>query len=255
MKLLQAKSVSVSIDENAIFNELDVCLNRGECWGILGANGAGKTTLLHLLARLRKADGGQVDVLGKDINHYNRKELAQKIGILFQDSVDSFPVTVLETVLMGRYPHLPFWALDSAEDVKMCMDALQQVALQDMISRQVSTLSGGERRRLALATLLVQAPQIWLLDEPTNHLDLHYQISLLDLIVNQIAILEGGLIMVLHDVNLLTRYCSHALLMIDPDTQISGEISDVITLENLQALYQHPIRSVNDHTTNLFYPA
>ena len=108
MKLLQAKSVSASFDENAIFNELDVCLNRGEYWGILGANGAGKTTLLHLLARLRKADSGQVDVLGKDINHYNRKELAQKIGILFQDSVDSFPVTVLETVLTGRYPHLPF---------------------------------------------------------------------------------------------------------------------------------------------------
>jgi iron complex transport system ATP-binding protein len=254
MSLLRAESVSVSILQRPIFNKLDLTLEQGQCWGILGANGAGKTTLLHVLAGLRNTDAGRVSINGNGIDEFPRKELAKQVGILFQDCFDSFPVTVMESVLTGRYPHLPYWAMDSAEDVNLCMQALTEVSLSDMADREVQTLSGGERRRLALATLMVQAPRIWLLDEPTNHLDLHYQISLLELIVNKIGVHSGGLLMVLHDVNLLTRFCSHALLMIDADTRISGELSEVITRENLEALYRHPIRTFDDGDTRIYYP-
>jgi len=255
MSLLHAKSISVSIESHSVISNLDISINRGECWGILGANGVGKTTLLHVLAGLRKADAGEVCVDGHPISDFRRKELYKRVGILFQDSYDSFPTTVLESALTGRFPHLPYWAINSTEDIRLCMDALAEVSLSNMASREVCTLSGGERRRLALATLIIQHPKLWLLDEPTNHLDIHYQTSLLNLIVNKITTLSEGLLMSLHDVNLLVRFCSHALLMIDHETQIHGEISEVITIENLEILYQHSIRSVNDGGRILYYLA
>jgi iron complex transport system ATP-binding protein len=255
MSLLQANNLSISIADRLIFSKLELRLNLGECWGVLGANGAGKTTLLHGLAGLKQLQAGEVYIEGKNISDYSRKNVAKLIGILFQDSADGFPITVLEAVLTGRYPHLGFISLDTAEDISICREALAQVSLNEMAERPVHTLSGGERRRLALATLIAQQPKIWLLDEPTNHLDLHYQISMLELIVNKVKEMRGGMIMVLHDVNLLTRFCSHALLMINADIQISGEIADVITTDNLQALYQHPVRSIKDGENALYFPA
>jgi iron complex transport system ATP-binding protein len=220
----------------------------------LGANGVGKTTLLHVLAGLKKSDKGIILIENRNISQYPKKILARKIGLLFQDSQDTFPATVLETVLAGRYPHLPFWAMESADDIALSMQALEQVSLAAMTDRQVNTLSGGERRRLALATLYVQQPDIWLLDEPTNHLDLHHQITLLAMIGEKINTINGAAIMALHDVNLVTRFCSHALLMIDADTLIGGTVNEVVTTENLQRLYHHTIRLYETDGVKLFYP-
>jgi iron complex transport system ATP-binding protein len=254
MSLLGANGISVEIAGRPVISDINLQLNVGERWGILGANGAGKTTLLHILAGLRRADRGSIDVCGRELHHITRKQLAQQLGILFQDSEDSFPVTVLETVLGGRYPHKPFWSIYSHQDLKLSKAALMQVNLENMADRVVHTLSGGERRRLAIATLIVQSPLIWLLDEPTNHLDLHYQIALLDILDKEITNRKGAAIMVLHDVNLLTRFCTHALMIIGHDSHYSGTISEVITQENLSALYHHPVKQIVDGSKTFYYP-
>jgi len=254
MSLLEVQSLSICIGTTPICNDFNYRLERGQCWGILGANGIGKTTLLHVLAGLKKPDQGMILIENSNICHYPKKNLARKVGLLFQDSQDTFPATVLETVLAGRYPHLPFWAMESADDIALSMQALEQVSLAVMADRQVNTLSGGERRRLALATLYVQQPDIWLLDEPTNHLDLHHQITLLAMIGEKINTINGAAIMVLHDVNLVTRFCSHALLMIDTDTLIGGTVNEVVTTDNLQRLYHHTIRLYEADGIKLFYP-
>ena len=115
-------------------------------------------------------------------------------------------------------------------------------------------LSGGERRRLAIATLIVQNPRIWLLDEPTNHLDLHHQIVLLELIIRKVTAVQGALLMVLHDVNLVSRFCTHAMLMIDSQTIICGPIHDVVTRTNLERLYRHPIQQIQGNGMDYFFP-
>ncbi|MEX2354068.1 MAG: ABC transporter ATP-binding protein, partial [Gammaproteobacteria bacterium] len=191
MSLLETKSVSISVGGKPICNNMSFSLGQGECWGVLGINGIGKTTLLHVLAGLKQPDAGTILIDNRMLNDYPRKSLAKKLGMLFQDSDDAFPSTVLETVLTGRYPHLPFWSLESSADIEMSMQALDQVALLPMAGRQVNTLSGGERRRLAIAVLIVQQPRIWLLDEPTNHLDLHHQITLLEMMVEKISETNG----------------------------------------------------------------
>jgi iron complex transport system ATP-binding protein len=105
-----------------------------------------------------------------------------------------------------------------------------------------------------LATLLVQDPLIWLLDEPTNHLDLHHQISMLNLIKEKVEKNKGATLMVLHDVNLVIRFCTHALLMIEHDNIVCGPVADVLNQENLQILYQHPIKKVEADGSSFFFP-
>ena len=254
MNLLQAKSLTVSIAGKPICNELSMKMQRGECWAILGGNGAGKTTLLHTFAGLRAADAGQIDFSGKLLEHWPRKLLSQKLGLLLQDSNDIFPSTVLETVMIGRHPHLKFWEMESQSDFDLARKALADVSLEDVQYRQVNTLSGGERRRLAIATLLVQNPELFLLDEPTNHLDMRYQITLLEMLIKRSNEQDGCLCMVLHDANLARRFCTHIMLMIGPNDIVSGKVEDVLTEDNLARLYQFPIESVDTESGRVFLP-
>lgn len=254
MSLLETKSLSVSIAGKPICNELNVKMQRGECWAILGGNGTGKTTLLHTFAGLRTADKGQINFSDKLLEHWPRKLLSQKLGLLLQDSNDMFPSTVLETVMIGRHPHLKFWEMESKSDFDIARQALADVSLEDAQDRQVNTLSGGERRRLAIATLLVQNPELFLLDEPTNHLDMRYQIMLLEMLIRKAIEQDGCLCMVLHDVNLARRYCTHIMLMISPDDILSGQVDDVLNEDNLGRLYQFPIKSVETESGRVFLP-
>ena len=253
MSLLTAKSLSIEIGERRLCNKLDFVLESGEHWGVLGGNGIGKTTLLHTFAGLRTYRQGEVFVDQKELREWKRRSLACMLGVLFQDSSDTFPVSVMETVLAGRHPHTSFLAMETKEDMELAKQALQEVSLDSMLARQVNTLSGGERRRLAIATMLLQSPLIWLLDEPTNHLDLHHQITLLNLIKTHVDKVNGGLIMVLHDVNLVKRFCTHAMLMVDADNIILGPVNEVINKDNLELLYHHPIQQIAGEAGSTYF--
>jgi len=254
VSLLETRSLSVAIGDLVLCRGLNLRLEAGQCWGLLGANGIGKTTLLHTLAGLRPAPAGDIFLDGVPIHALDRKTVARKIGMLFQDSRDTFPATVMETVLGGRFPYLSMWEQETEEDRRMAERSLKQVGLAALQHRQVDTLSGGERRRLAVATLFTQSPALFLLDEPTNHLDLHHQITLLDLINERVMLESGSVLMSLHDINLVTRFCSHAVLMIDVDTVIAGSVKEVIDSNSLSRLYRHTIREVTDNGRRYYFP-
>ncbi len=253
MTALRVKQLTIAIGDHLVCEDFDLEMRAGEHWGVLGGNGAGKTTLLHTLAGLREPDRGEIQLEQQDLKHFTRFDLARKLGVLFQDSVDSFPSTVRETVLTGRHPHQGFWSWGRSADRLMAETALEQLQLLEMQYRQVDTLSGGERRRLAIATLFLQDPEIWLLDEPTNHLDPHHQIRTLDLIHTRIKQKNGVLLMVLHDVNLINRYCTHAVLMLPKNKTISGPITEVINKTSLELLYQHPVTELVDEKQGRWY--
>lgn len=255
MLMLNAEALTVSIGQKIICRDFNLKIRAGEHWGMLGGNGVGKTTLLHTLAGLRKPAGGRIMLDDIDLQDYQRLDLARKVGVLFQDSQDTFPATVKETVLAGRFPYQSFWPGGNREDVVLADAALAQLDLAQMQDRQVDTLSGGERRRLAIATLLLQDPGLWLLDEPTNHLDFHHRIQVLDLIGQRVRDRNGALLMVLHDVNLINRYCSHAILMPGGEQLLCGEVSEVINKSSLEDLYRHPIHEISGGGRNYYFPA
>ena len=177
--VLKVEGLALNAGRKTLCEGLNLQLLPGESLAILGRNGTGKTTLLHTLLGLQQPQQGRIEVCGRDLNSWSRKELATRIGILFQNSNDEMPATVLEIALMGRYPHVSGWRGESAEDIALAQAALAQMELDDLAERQIRTLSGGERQRLALAMLLAQAPQLYLLDEPSNHLDIGFQIKVL----------------------------------------------------------------------------
>lgn len=252
--LLQTQQLQVSIAGKTICQALDLTIERGQCWGILGSNGAGKTTLLHTIAGLRPAASGTVLIDGKSLTTLARRAVAQRIGVLFQDAHDAFPDTVLNTVLIGRHPHLKAWGFESAEDIALAQGALAATGLGGLEQRLISTLSGGERRRVALATVLAQNPALYLLDEPVNHLDLHQQIAALELLKTRVRDDGKAVMMSMHDVNLAARYCDHVLLLFGDGTLVKGLTRDVLNQAGLERLYRHPIVSVAGPQGPAFLP-
>ncbi len=233
---------------------LNLTLESGQIWAILGPNGAGKTTLLHTLAGLRPARSGQLQLNGKPLTRWQRKPLAQQLGILFQQQSDAFATSVLAEVLSGRFPWLGTWQRESQADFEIALEALQQMDLSALASRQVNQLSGGERQRLALATLMAQAPQGWLLDEPTNHLDLPHQIQLFDLLQTRAA--KGDcIVMTLHDINLAARYATHVLLLYPDGQACWGEKHQQLVLPALSQLFGYPLEKIEHQDQWLFVPA
>lgn len=252
--LMRADDLAVSIAGKPICRGLDWRLRRGERWAVLGGNGAGKTTLLLVLAGLRAADAGSLALEGRPVSGLSRRQIARRIGLLFQDNADPFPATVLETALIGRHPHLAAWEWESDADYRLARETLADVDLAGLEPRQVGTLSGGERRRLAIATLLVQQPDVYLLDEPTNHLDLHHQIQLLERVLAHCRDRDGALCMVLHDVNLAARFATHALLVHGTGEVDQGPIDSMLQPRNLARLYGHPIELVEQGGRRAFLP-
>ena len=252
--LLQTKALTVEIGGKTVCRELNVNIIAGQHWGLLGVNGVGKTTLLHTLAGLRTPAQGEIRLGEKLLTELPRRTIAQQIGVLFQADDDAFPGTVLETVLTGRHPWLGQWQWEGEDDRALALTALKNVELEGLEQRQVNTLSGGERRRLALATLFTQNPQLYLLDEPTNHLDPHHQIELLSLLSQQVVNYNRASLMILHDINLATRFCDHLMLLFGNGETLCGPSDEVLNTDTLSRLYGHPVISVEGPNGPVFLP-
>ena len=241
--LLESRKLSVGIGQRLFCRELNFQLQPGERLAILGRNGAGKSTLLAVLAGLRAAQGGTVQLSGKSYAALGTRQSALIRGWLPQARGDAFASTVLETALVGRHPHLARWGWESTNDARIVREALAAVDLCGFEARDIQTLSGGERQRLAIATLLVQEARLYLLDEPMTHLDLKHQIAMLELFSR--AARDGAAVaMVLHEPALAWRFCDKALLMHGDGFCEYGAVREMLTAERLSALYEYPLHAV-----------
>jgi iron complex transport system ATP-binding protein len=248
--LLEADRLALRIGERWLCCEFSLSLAAGECLALLGPNGAGKTTLLHTLAGLREPTVGEVRLGGRPYAAWPALEAARFRGLLAQQQPDHFAASVLESVLIGRHPHLGRWGWEGERDVALAECALADVGLAGFAARDVLTLSGGERQRVAIATLLAQAPRLFLLDEPLNHLDLHHQIATLELFRCRCD--EGGggsaggagcgVVMVLHDINLAARYADHVILLDGRGGVVAGARERVLRADLLSQAFGHPLR-------------
>ncbi len=249
--LLSSKGLRVSVPGRVLVDELELTLSRGEFVAILGRNGTGKTLSLLTLSGLRRPDAGDVLLAGKNIATLRRQQVARELALLPQDTEDIFPATVLDTALVGRHPHIARLRWESAADHDIARASLATVGIDDLAERDVLSLSGGERRRLGIAQILTQAPEIYLLDEPTNHLDPQHQLDTLR-VFRRAADDGAGIIASLHDVNLAARFADRCLLLYGDGRWELGAVDDVLNETRLEKLYATPMEAVNWREGRLF---
>ena len=251
---LAATQLSVRGGAHELVHALSVSFARGEWVAILGRNGSGKTLTLHTLAGLRPPDGGSVRLEGAPLGALSRRALALRLGLLPQDLEEGFVSTALETVLIGRHPHLQLWQWESAADERLAREALAALDLADFPARRTSTLSGGERRRVAVASLLVQQPQVFLLDEPTNHLDPHHQLAVLSLF-RELSRSGRTVITTLHDPTLAARFADRVLLLFGDGRWSLGPTASTLTAAALSELYLAPMIELGQEGRRVFVSA
>jgi len=237
MTSISTQNLTITVADQQIVEKLNIDFLPGEIWGVLGPNGAGKTTLLHTLAGLRETDDGKILLDKMDIRNFSAKKRAQKIGLLAQDTDFSFPSTVFESALIGRYPHSKNWFGELNSDIELTNQALVTMQMEKFLHRSANTLSGGEKRRLAFAAVLTQDPDIFLLDEPTNHLDLAQKIRTLTLLKQLAKEKRKVVIMVLHDITLLRNFCDNVIVMGLSGQCNYGDCSQMLSAENLNQIF------------------
>lgn len=242
---LKTHKLGVEIAGKRICSQLDLEIAPGEIWGILGQNGSGKTTLLHTLSGLLAPQEGDIYLAEQPLSQYSTKKRARLLGLLFQENHAVFPQTVWESCLAGRYPHFVSF-LESPRDREAARKALEIMQLEQHLRQNILTLSGGEWRRLALATLLAQDPSIYLLDEPLNHLDLRHQRLLLQYLKERAGEKKISVLMAVHDINIAEQYCDRILMVFGDGKTRAGLREELLTAENLLELYGHPLRMLKE---------
>ena len=209
--------------------------------GILGPNGSGKTTLLRLLAGTERPTRGRVLLDERDVAMIPRRALARRMAVVPQETTIAFEYSVLEVVMMGRYPHLGAFEIEGPADFAVAREALASTGTLPLEGRRFSTLSGGEKQRVIIAAALAQIGTtpggILLLDEPTAALDLGHQLDTAGLLRELQARLGLTVVVSTHDLNFAASLCRSLLLLRDGRVLAAGDTRDVLTPAHISALY------------------
>jgi iron complex transport system ATP-binding protein len=220
----------------------------GALYGILGPNGSGKTTLLRVLAGILVPSAGRVTLDSMDLASLSRRAAARRIAVVPQETHLAFDYSVIEIALMGRYPHLNTFGLEGPSDVRIAREALAATGTLTLEHRSFSTLSGGEKQRVVIASALAQSPEIMLLDEPTASLDLGYQLEIASLLRSLNDRRGVTIVVATHDLNFAAGVCTHLALLRAGRVMTTGATDSVLTPASIAALYgveadvgRHPV--------------
>lgn len=232
---LVASNITVSLSGQTILKNISIQFPAGKLTGLIGPNGAGKSTLMRALAGLLPVDSGDIKVDKQAIDTMQRLELAKQITYLPQLGECHWPLTVERVVMLGRHPHSDSHHLDE-QSIQAVEKAIKEVDIEHLIGRSVNELSGGERARVMLARALATDSRILLADEPIVSLDPRHQIEVMALL-QTLANKGKTVIVVLHELHLAMRYCENLILLNNGIKTSEGIAKDVLTIENMQAVY------------------
>nr|WP_242517015.1 ABC transporter ATP-binding protein [Corynebacterium mendelii] len=232
--------VSVVRSGNTVIDDVAVTIPDNGVVGLVGPNGAGKTTLLNLMYRHLSASRGTVVVDGRDIESLTRRTIAATCAVVAQEKDTALPLTVKDSVALGRLSARSVFGYGDHTDRKLVADALAEVGLDALGDRLTTQLSGGELQRVLIARAIVQNATHLLLDEPTNHLDISHQFELMNLV----RAMGTTTVMVLHDLNLAARYCD-SIGLVDAGRLVAfGPPDTVLTEEIIGRVYRVAVTAV-----------
>lgn len=241
---LKIDDVRFSYTSVPVLNDITLDLTGSKLVSILGPNGVGKSTLIHCINKILEPTGGSVFIDGKDVKEITVKQMAKEVGYVPYSANDSFPLTVVDTVLMGRHPHSKWGTLDT--DLGIVYDTLKMLGISNLAMRPFNQLSAGQHQKVMLARGLVQDSKILLLDEPTSNLDIRHQLDVTRLLKELTAKKEILTIMISHDISITAKFSDEIILMHKGEIYAVGTPAEVITEENLETVYGVKAKVVDD---------
>lgn len=235
--ILRAEQIHAGYSDREILHGVDITIPQNKISVILGSNGSGKSTMLKTFCRLLSPSQGQVTLDGKNISCINSKSLAKTIGLLPQNSIAPEGIKVADLVARGRFPYRKFMTPLSKHDYEAISEAMCFMGITDLADASIDELSGGQRQRVFIALSLAQQTDILFLDEPTTFLDIAYQVEILDLLKELNQKRGTTIVMVLHDINLSSRYADYIFAMKKGKLICQGTPAEIITAENIKEIY------------------
>jgi len=232
---LKINDLEFSYASVPVLNDISLDISCNELVSILGPNGVGKSTLIHCINKILQPAKGTVFIDEKNVKEVSIKELAKIVGYVPCASKDTFPMTVVDTVLMGRHPHSKWGSLDN--DLEHVYKTLKLMGIEELAMRPFNELSAGQHQKVMLARGIVQEPKILLLDEPTSNLDIRHQVEVTRILRDLSRKNNILVIMISHDINIASKYSDKMIMMHKGKIFSVGEPHDVITEKNLKAVY------------------
>jgi len=212
MTMLRAERLTVTLRGRTIVDEANIALRAGELTALVGPNGAGKTTLMRALAGLLPTSDGRVTLKDRPLGDFTARERARSIAYLPQGHVFHWPLDVASIVALGRHPHADPFSPPTGTDRAAVAHALAAAQIEDLAERIVTSLSGGERARVALARVLATEADLLFADEPTASLDPRHQLIVMGLL-RGVAERGGAVLAIVHDLALAARFASRVVVM------------------------------------------
>lgn len=247
------KDISISYGHKEIVEDINLEFEKGKIYSLIGKNGCGKTSLLKLVSRVVHQKKGDVILEDKSLKEYSGKEIAKKIAYVSQYHDTISDVDVKTLVSFGRYPYIKLMKGMTEADRNIVDECIELTNLTHLATQSLNTLSGGERQRAWIAMALAQKTEILILDEPTTYLDIHFQIELLDLIKELNKKLGITIIMVLHELNLASRYSDYLYSIKDKKTFKCGTVDEVFNKEVIGDIFDVEAVITRDEIHNCPY--
>lgn len=234
--VIAARDVSCEVGATLLLDRVNLAAGKAQLVGLIGPNGAGKSTLLRAIAGILGHDLGTVLLDGAEIGSLSPKDIASNLALVPQIAPYTHSFTSLELVLMGRYPHLGRFQIESESDRDIARSAMALTETEKLSDRTLDTLSGGERQRVFVSRALAQKPRVLLLDEPTSNLDILHQLKVLGLVRR---LVDTGLtaIAAIHDLHLAARYCDLLVLLSGGRVAATGTPEQVLSPENIESAF------------------
>ncbi|HET7371313.1 MAG TPA: ATP-binding cassette domain-containing protein [Gammaproteobacteria bacterium] len=239
--MFELHAVSFDADGQSLLQCADLRLDAGRVYGLIGHNGSGKSTLLKLLARQQRASRGSICLNGRPLGRWGCREFAREVAYLPQTLPGANHLTARELVAFGRYPWHGLLGRMGPRDDDRIERAMALTDTTGFAARAVDSLSGGEAQRVWLAMLLAQGSRFLLLDEPLSALDVAHQTETLNLVRALCGDLGIGVVIALHDVNLVSRYCDQIIALRHGEVLANGSPAQLMCGDTLEAIYGVPM--------------
>lgn len=234
---LAVSGLNMKFGDFSALTDVTFSMGKGLMVGLIGPNGCGKSTLLKCIARIHDATSGSVAVDGTDTTNMKPSDVAKLVAMVPAEGGSTFGMTVMDMVMLGRYPYVDRIWWETREDEEKVREALRTFGLDHLRRNPVSLLSSGERQRARIAKAYVQEPKLMLVDEPTSHLDMKYKLDVMEYL-RSMAHTDMTVLVAEHDISLMARYCDVCIIMKKGAIVTIGDPKEVITPGLIRDVYE-----------------